>query len=313
MLACPPTPRKRKSPVRSASVGALADMYSPKRKKCAPGATLDRTVSALDLSCPGTPPPVFELAPGLPGDVRFGAGDGPTEFLLHAWMLKLRSPVLAALLDGQQDDADSLAPGPLFIAHLPESNADLKLFFRALYSNAPQSLITVHNVVALTRVAHKYGSAELESLCWAIISSKLIKQAKWVGSTPSLPALLLLGQQCSNDCVLQMVLAAPNMRAFAPPAPLPPLMCALHPYETVPCHYKTPGCGASELAMASALADSTGATPSESTALLRQLSPHALVSLIGVLAAFVPTVSLPLAPRQIKNNKYVAKSTCFLR
>jgi hypothetical protein len=70
----------------------------------------------------------FAPAPGLPGDVRFGAGDGPAEFLLHAWLLRLRSPVLAAILDGQPQgarpprggNADSPALGPSFIAHLPE-------------------------------------------------------------------------------------------------------------------------------------------------------------------------------------------------
>jgi hypothetical protein len=292
----PPTRTLNNDMLAAKRKAAPASGTPPAKRQQAHGAPLARTVSLLDLRPPAAgvesdheldavpparpgsthPTEVFEPAPGLPGDATFGSADGRTEFLLHRWMLQLRSPVLAALL--QADRSPTLSPP--FVARLPERSADLKLFFQALYSNAPQSLVTVHNVVALTRLAHKYEASDLEQVCWGHVNSKLVKCAKWTGTTPSLPELLLLGQQCANESILTAVLAAPNaLRAFAPS---PPMTCALHPYEALPCHYATPGCGASELA----LARSTGATPSESTEQLRQLSPATLVALIGALAAF---------------------------
>lgn len=179
-----------------------------------------------------------------PSDVHLMSGDKLQGFQLHKFLLCIRSPVLAAMLGSRGADAVS---DPI---SLPETGAGLKLFFRALYSNTPHSLIAPATLVGLTRLAHKYACDELLDLCWNRLSRLLRKkEVLWTGTTVTLPQFLLLAQECSNTKALTLVLGAPakTLARFVPPglaadaaakaqALLAP--CPLHPGQLAStCYY----------------------------------------------------------------------------
>jgi hypothetical protein len=143
-----------------------------------------------------------------PSDVQLVSGDKLQGFQLHKFLLRMRSPVLAAMLSGAPGaDAGSDA------ISLPEDGAGLKLFFRALYSNAPDTLIAPANIVGLTRLAHKYACDELLDLCWNQLGRLLReKEVLWTETTVTLPQFLLLAQECSNEKALALVLDAPTKK-----------------------------------------------------------------------------------------------------
>jgi hypothetical protein len=224
---------------------------------------------------------VFRPAAHLaPSDVSFVSADKTkTGFALHKFILRLRSPVFAAILDGL-DAPGSSGPGttlgePL---ELKESGADLQLLFQAMYSNDPNSLITVKNVVTLCFLAHKYASTELENACFESLR-KLVKKAKLSGTTPTIPELLLLGQNVRNPALLNAVMAKGMVSFCAPPvgAPVPlgaPVgRCSSHPYEPLPCYHGCP------VPPPAALLDA------HAQALLLKLNPSILVKLIRALVA----------------------------
>jgi hypothetical protein len=140
-------------------------------------------------------------------DVSFVSADKKSGFALHSFVLKLRSPVFAAMLQ-------SLATPPLLCngsatdepIELSDSGADLELFFKALYSNNPFALFTGANAVHICKLAHKYACTELLSASYAT-ALKFSKTAILAGGPqPTLPELLLLSQETQNPAILNAIL-----------------------------------------------------------------------------------------------------------
>jgi hypothetical protein len=142
-----------------------------------------------------------------------------------------------------------------------------------MYSNDPHTLMTPRSVVKLCGLAHKYGATELERAS-LLACRKLIKTAKLTGSTPTIPELLMLGQNVKDKGILGAILKR-GMESFCAPAataPLPAIYCPNHGYEPIrACQY--------------------GCTPPPTPAvldaaakkLLASLNPSTLVTIIGAL------------------------------
>ena len=234
----------------------LSTAHGPKRKKPAKqknGDTGDAAITPIDQDN------VFHPAPHLAPDVQFVSGDKkPMGFALHTFLLRLRSPVLAAMLEGLE--VGSGASDPL---ELQESAPDLRLLFRAMYSNDPQTIMTAGNVIRLCGLAHKYAATELENVSFEL-ARKLVKVAKLTGTSPTIPELLLLGQEVKNPAILDAILAK-SVRSFGA-EPVATITCSLHPQ----------GCPGSPQRRDDAL-DACG------RALLVKLNPSTLVRLIEKL------------------------------
>ena len=176
-----------------------------------------------------------------------------------------------------------------------------------MYANAPAALIKPDNVVSLCRLAHKYNCAELQAVCWRAIMRKLLKTATWDGrgKTPNLAELLVLGEQCSNDSLLQVVLGHASRFAGGSPSATPavgppPFMpaystCAVHfgePLTDGLCYHRGPTCGPSAASIAAAAAIASAAEAADegtkaSDALLKKLSAETLVKLLRSLVAAI--------------------------
>ena len=164
--------------------------------------TVKKLVTTLDDS------QVFRPAAHLAAsDVSFVSADKKSGFALHSFVLKLRSPVFAAMLQ-------SLAMPPLLCngsatdepIELSDSGADLELFFKALYSNNPFVFFTGANTVHICKLAHKYACTELLSASYAT-ALKFSKTAILAGGPqPTLPELLLLSQETQNPAILNAIL-----------------------------------------------------------------------------------------------------------
>jgi hypothetical protein len=139
---------------------------------------LSEAVAALDDTAVWRPAAHLERS-----DCSFISADKKSGFALHSFVLKLRSPVFAAILE-------SLGAGdePL---ELPEKGVDLKTFFQALYANDPYKLLTADNVVAVCRLSHKYATAELGTTASATLK-RMAKNSRLSGTVPTIPEILLV-------------------------------------------------------------------------------------------------------------------------
>jgi hypothetical protein len=205
-------------------------------------------------------------------DVNFVSGDKEKDnmrgFAVHSFVLRLRSPVFAAMLDG-------INPGehesPI---NLPDRGSDLKALFQCMYANDPHPIITDENVARLCAIAHKYGVTEIRTAALQR-AHKLIDRAKLCGTKPTIPELLILGQMVQDDDLLAAVLKG-SMTAFCTPLPrldTAPIYCTTHAYQPLPCGY---GC----VAPAVDVLDDAARTR------LKRLNPSTLVQLIETLATF---------------------------
>ena len=112
-------------------------------------------------------------------DVNLVSGDKEQDkkcgFAVHSFVLQLRSPVFAAMLDG----IDLTDHKPI---ELPDRGSDLRFLFEAMYSNDPHPIITDKNVARLCAIAHKYGVTEIRSATLQRAHT-LIDKAKSLGQT----------------------------------------------------------------------------------------------------------------------------------
>jgi hypothetical protein len=245
---------------------------------------------------------VFRPAAHLaPSDVEFVSGEAAHDrrrgFALHRFVLQMRSPVFAAMLEsvgppkavvarealGLDNDAAATGVRVSTPVELPEGGAELTLLFACLYSNDPNALLTKANVVRLCSLAHKYGCLELQRAAFAL-AKMLAKGATLVGTTPTLPELLVLGQVTQDTSLLDAVLQR-GMDAFCAPAPgaasnstsPPPARyagrCPTHPRQPLPCAYKCPALAPPEVL------DARGRR------LLAKLNAATLVALVEALVA----------------------------
>lgn len=172
-----------------------------------------------------------------PSDVKFVSSDKMAAFALHSFVLKMRSPVLAAILECSRDDEEPIS--------LPDSGPSLRIFFESLYSNDPQKLLTAKNIVPLCELANKYGCTEL--LARGLdCARRLVKISKLSsGTVPSIPQLLLLAQD-TNSSILSNAIITEDMKYFklstTPTAA--GTYCKIHRGEPLPCYHRTAQCGA---------------------------------------------------------------------
>ena len=221
--------------------------------------------------------PAAHLAPS---DVQFVARDKKRGYALHSFVLKLRSPVFAAMLTthpGALAEGSAAGAGDAEPIVLPESGADLQLLFQAMYSNDPHSVMTEANVVRLCALSHKYGATELEQAALKA-ARRTVAKAKLSGTKPSIPELLVLSQTIRDKTILDAIVKRGMASFCAPaaggaPAPLPALYCPQHGYEPIPCIH---GCRPPPTPTA---LDAAG------KALLAKLNSKTLVKLISALVA----------------------------
>jgi hypothetical protein len=206
-----------------------------------------------------------------PSDCMFVSNDKNPKhkavFCVHKLMLAIRSPYFAAILEGSEAGDEPV--------ELPVCGKGLRLFFKALYSHHPHSLVTGANVVTLCSLANRFSCAELVKAT-SDIARRLVKKAKLSGGpAPTLPALAKLAQDISSktllDAVLVKVISTVDARV------LPTALgrgCPQHPGEPLPCYFKCP-----------AAPQRTGEDNLDAAGkgLLSQLSPKTLVRLIDSL------------------------------
>jgi hypothetical protein len=212
-------------------------------------------------------------------DVTIVSEDKKQRFELHAFMLKMRSPVFEAMLSSLDETEPD--DGPIV---LPDKGPTLKVFFEALYSNSPLALVKPTNVVDLCFLANKYSAKELESLCRAYAGRFLQKHAKLSGTFPSVPDLLLLGQRTQDASFLTTVLAGGGVASFCASTTPGVQHCVAHPIERIPCYYGTPACRAKQVLQPSA------------KAVLEKLNPKTLVAILESLVSTCAVPPTPAAP-----------------
>jgi hypothetical protein len=209
-----------------------------KKKQKLSGQTTHSAVASLDAS------DVFRPAAHLaPSDVSFVSADKKKGFAVHSFILRMRSAVFAAMLEGLVPGTASTSTSAEPIV-LQESGADLQLLFESLYANDPYKFFSGANAVRICKMAHKYACTELLSASYKTAQS-LVSKAKFSGGTatqPTIPTLLLLSQETQNTGILKAVLAK-GVAFFCSPSPDASLRrCVSHPGEVLPCYYKTPTC-----------------------------------------------------------------------
>jgi hypothetical protein len=186
-------------------------------------------------------------------------------FILSEHMLQLRSPVFAAMV--------SSAPTADEPISLQESGPSLKTFFTCLYRNDPYPLLKGENVLAVAKLAFKYHTQELLTASFNT-ASRWAKKAKLSGGpSPTLPELLLLGQETKNTTILDAVLK----KGIASFCTLPvAARCVAHPGQPLPCVYKTGAC--TKLVY----------VDDDAHDVLKKLNPATLVEIIESLVSSIP-------------------------
>ena len=115
------------------------------------------------------------------------------------------------------------------------------MFFSALYSNDPNTLLKGDVVVRIAKLAHRYHCQELLTASFST-AQRFAKKAKLCGGpSPTLPELLLLGQETKNSVILDAVLAK-GVASFCSLSAARARRCVAHPGSPLPCVYKTAAC-----------------------------------------------------------------------
>ena len=169
-------------------------------------------------------------------DVNFVSGDKEQDerrgFALHSFVLRLRSPVFSAMLEGH-GDVDSACTAPI---QLTDRGTHLRSLFEVMYSNDPQRVITADNVVSLCAIAHKYGATELRRAALEY-ARKLVKNARMSGTRPTIPDLLTMGQIVQDDGLLAVVLKRGMAALCSRSAADATAYCTQHTHQPLPCPY----------------------------------------------------------------------------
>lgn len=220
---------------RQRKTNQIATTSSRSTKACDPdrvrASILIGAAAALDDSH------VFRPAAHIaPADVNFVSGDKEQEekraFAVHSFVLKMRSPVFSAMLEGHAGGSSACA-API---ELNDRGTDLRVLFEAMYSNDPQRVINAGNVVSLCALAHKYGATELRRAALEYART-LVKHAKLSGTSPTIPELLTLGQSVQDDGLLAVVLKR-GMAAFCSRSSGgATVYCSQHTQQPLPCPY----------------------------------------------------------------------------
>lgn len=232
MLVATPTPRKKRKNTSGVTTTSGQTTQAGDPVTGIGTSILTGATAALDENR------VFRPAAHIaPADVRFVSGDEEQDekagFAVHSFVLKLRSPVFSAMLEGHAQGGAAADDGPI---ELNDRGTDLRLLFEAMYSNCPHHVITGENVIRLCALAHKYGATEVRRATLEYAHA-LVKKAKLSGTCPTIPELLTLGQIVQDDGLLAAVLKR-GMTAFCarpPPATGATICCPQHPYQPIPC------------------------------------------------------------------------------
>ena len=125
---------------------------------------------------------------------------------------------------------------------LQASGPILETFFKALYSNDPYRLLRPENIVGVAKLAFQYNCTELQGATTAT-ANRFAKKAKLSGGpSPTLPELLLLGQETKNSSILDVVLTKGVASFCTLPAAARARGCIIHVGQPLPCVYKTASC-----------------------------------------------------------------------